>query len=293
MKQFYLVEVVTKDKLIHQGMYVKPKKSGKKAILWVHGLTGRFYGDVNLMNLFAEACETKGMGFASFNNRGHDVVANIRKIDKRKRGGYRHAMYGAGLERFEDCVFDIDAGVTFLVEQGFTDVILVGHSTGANKVCYYACSKRDPRVVGVVLAGPMSDRFSQNTDKVNYKTNVALMKKLVREGKGDEILTRHFFPMSAKRWLSLLAPHSKEDVFNYGDKTNVLSAFRCIRKPLLVVFSGIDETADRPIGAIKKIFDQHARAKSYTSAIILGATHSYAGKEKELVTIVTNWVASL
>ena len=56
---FELVETVTKDKLVHQGIVSVPEKHGKKAILWVHGLTGRFYGDPLLMNLFAETCEKK------------------------------------------------------------------------------------------------------------------------------------------------------------------------------------------------------------------------------------------
>jgi alpha-beta hydrolase superfamily lysophospholipase len=294
MVSFSLAEIVTKDKLVHQGIFFRPSHPSKKAVLWVHGLTGRFYGDVELMSLWAQTCEQKGFGFAAFNNRGHDIVAGLRKLDTRKKTGYRHATYGAGLERFSDCVLDIDAAISFLMSQGFAQVVLIGHSTGANKVCYYAATKKDPRVVGVVLAGPMSDRYSRNTDKVHYRKNMAFMQKLVKQRKGDEILGgRHFFPMTPKRWLSLLAPGSKEDVFNYGDKKNVLSAFAKIRKPLLIVLSELDETADRPIEEIKQAFDTHTKSPSYKSVIIPGATHSYTGKEKEFVREVVSWSSSL
>lgn len=294
MQHFQLAEIITKDKLVHQGIFFRPTNSGKRAILWVHGLTGRFYGDVALMNLFARECGRRGLGFAAFNNRGHDVVANIRKMDSRKKIGYKHAIYGAGLERFSDCVFDIDAGISYLASQGFSEIVLAGHSTGANKVCYYAGLKRDSRLAGIILAGPMSDRYSTNTDKVNYARNMVLMKKLVADGKGDELLgSRHFFPMTPKRWLSLLEAGSKEDVFNYWDKKGALSVFAKIRKPLLLVFSGEDETADRPIEEIKNIFDSHTKSPAYKSVVIPDTTHSYTGKEKEFVGAVMSWASSL
>lgn len=294
MTQWYLDEIITKDKLIHQGIYFQPSKHNRKAILWVHGLTGRFYSDITLMNLFAEGCNMNGWGFAAFNNRGHDVVANIRKVDHRKRSGFAHAMYGAGLETFEDCIWDIDAGIAYLVDKGFDQVILVGHSTGANKVCFYSGTRHDPRLAGVVLAGPMSDRFSRNAGKEDYRDNLALMNKFIKQGEGDEIVSgRHFFPMTPNRWMSLLAPNTAEDVFNYGDSKSVLAVFSKIRKPLLVVLSELDETADRPINKIKKIFDKYARAKRYKSIIMPQATHSYTGKEKEFVETIISWILTL
>lgn len=292
--KFELVEIITKDNLVHQGIYCTPKHKGAVALLWVHGLTGRFYGDVNLMNLFAQACDKHGIAFASFNNRGHDVIANMRKVDSGETSGFARVMIGAAMEVFEDCIFDIDAGISFLQSQGCTKIIVAGHSTGANKVCYYAAEKNDPRVAGVVLAGPMSDRFSRNTDKANYERNVRKAKLLLAGGKGDQIMEgKHFFPITPRRMVSLLAPNTHEDVFNYGDTKRVLSEFAKIAKPLLVVFSGNDETADRPIESIKHVFDVHAKSKKYTSVIIPDTTHSYEGKEKEFVSTVIDWTVDL
>lgn len=294
MHTFQLAEIITKDKLVHQGIFFQPKHPQKKAMLWVHGLTGRFYGDVELINQFAEACEKQGFGFASFNTRGHDIISGIRKIDKRKKTGFAHLTLGAGFERFEDSVFDIQAGISFLAKQGFSQIIVVGHSTGANKVCYYAATRQDPRVLGIVLAGPMSDRHSRNTDKKAYKKNLSLMQRLMNEKKDDKLLAGfHFFPMTPKRWLSLLAEGSSEDIFNYGDSKGTLKTFQKIRKKLLVVLSENDETADRPIAMIKKAFDVHAKSSSYKSIVIPAATHSYTGKEKEFVKEVVSWAAAL
>lgn len=292
--KFELVETVTKDGLIHQGMVSRPQRVGKKALLWVHGLTGRFYGDVKLMNLLGEACAKDGIAFASFNNRGHDVVSGIRKVDPNEPTGYMHVTGGASSEVFEESVFDIDAGISYLAEQGFDHVILAGHSTGANKVCYYAGNTHDPRVIGVVLAGPTSDRLSAHTDTEHYDENIQMLKDLIEKGKGDALLTKmHWFPITANRAWSLLAPNTKEDVFNYGDDKDTLTVFQNITAPLLVVLSENDETADRPVTEIKKVFDAHAGAKKYTSIIIPDATHGYEGKQDEFVHTVVEWAKTL
>ncbi|HLD25230.1 MAG TPA: alpha/beta fold hydrolase [Patescibacteria group bacterium] len=292
--KFELVEIVTKDKLVHQGIFHRPERVGKRALLWVHGLTGRFYGDPKLMNMFAEMCDQYGMGFAAFNNRGHDMVSGLRRINPRKESGYDRETIGAAYENFEESVFDIDASIEFLLHQGFDQIILVGHSTGANKVCYYAATKNDLRISGVVLAGPMSDRLSQNTDKVNYEKNLLKARELVSAGRGDELLQgKHFFPITPKRIISLLASNTKEDVFNYADTKNILTTFSKIRKPLLMIFSGNDEVADRPVETIKKAFDAYTKSFDYTSIIVPDATHSFEGKETDFVEKVVSWASSL
>jgi hypothetical protein len=117
MKQFYLSEITTKDGLAHQGIFFAPKKHGKRAILWVHGLSAAFYNDIHLFEVVAEACEKNGWGFALFNNRGHDLIAGIRKYDETPPNGYSYYPGGAGSEVFEESILDIDAGIAFLVKE--------------------------------------------------------------------------------------------------------------------------------------------------------------------------------
>lgn len=290
MKQFYLAEIVTKDKLVHQGVYFEPPKKGKRAILYVHGLSSVFYNEPVMTETFADACEKEGMGFASFNTRGHDMLAGIRKRDGTAPYGYSYAPGGAAQEVFEQSVLDIEAGIDFLVARGYKEIVLVGHSTGANKVCYFAGTQKNPHVAGVVLSGPISDRLG--APKSSH--NLAHMRKLVREGRGDELVFGyHFFPLTPKRFLSLFEPGSTEDVFDYGDENPRLTYFSNISIPLLVVLSGKDEAADRPVTEIQKIYDSRAAAPKYKSVIIPGALHRYNGNEKQAVAAIVDWIKTL
>jgi len=287
MKSFYLSEITTKDGLLHQGIFLKPQKPGKKALLWIHGLSGRFYGDVKMMEELAVACEEKGFGLASFNNRGHDMVASAHRGDE-------YVTIGAGNEKFQDCVLDIQAQILFLNEQGFSEVVLAGSSTGANKVCFYAATQNDPHVAGIILAGPISDRYSSGYAPEMYKKYKAFMQKEIDEGRGDELKVGYdFLPLTPNRWMSMYSEGTAEDVFNYYDGQAALKQFSKITKPLMVMIGKNDEHADGKVQEIQKLFDSHTKSKKYKSVVIPAANHGFDGKEKEVVEAVVSWVQTI
>ena len=285
---------MTKDNLVHQGIYFEPKKKRNTALLWIHGLTGKFYSHPKAFGLFTDACEFLGFGFAAFHTRGHDYMTSAKKIDNKNPKGYTYVTIGASTETFIECVLDIDAAISFLVRHGFEKVVLIGTSTGANKACYYAAMVEDKRIGGVILTGPMSDRYSVDTDQETHVKHKAIMEKKIAEGKGDEILMGYdFFPLTPNRWMSLLGEGSPEDVFNYRDPIGALSTFEKIKAPLLVIFGGADEHADRSVREIRSAFDAHARSSVYKSVVIDNADHGFTGKEKELGESIIGWVAAL
>lgn len=300
MKPFYLVETITKDKLVHQGIFFHPsrkatggKLSSKRALLWVHGLTSTFYGDTTLFGELTDACEKEGMGFAAFNNRGHDETSSFRKIDSTKTKGYDHVYIGAGREVFEECVYDIESGISFLEQQGFREVFLIGHSTGANKVCYYAATKKDKRVKGVVLAGPLSDRLDPGVEKKKISADRKKALELIKRGKGDELVFGfHFFPMTPKRHISLFGP-SNEDMFDYGDTSPKLKFFSAIKIPTMVIIGGNDEYADRAVKDIVNVFDLRAKMKHYKSVIVPNGLHGFEGNEQGAAESIMKWVRFL
>jgi pimeloyl-ACP methyl ester carboxylesterase len=293
MKEYFLAEVETKDHLIHQGIYYHPHTPSKKALLWIHGLTSNFSAHIVLFDRFAGWCEKYGFGFAAFNNRGHDIVTGIKKRDKRIEKGYTRVNGGAGYEVFTDCTYDIDAGISFLASQGYSEIILMGHSTGANKVCFYAGKKRDPRVSGIVLASPVSDRLDPSLDKKDLSKKIGIMRKLVARNRGDEPVSGvHGFLITPKRFLSSFLPGSDEDVFDYGDTGKILSVFRHIPNPVLIILGTSDEYLDRPADLVIRAFSKAAKKGQLSSKIIEGSTHGYTGFENVVVESVVSWVNS-
>ncbi len=292
MKQYFLTEYQTKDNLLHQGIYFAPQKKSDTAILYIHGLSSMFSSHIATCDGFAESCETYGYGFASFNNRGFGLISGPQKKDASTLTGFTHVAGGAGQENFEECVLDIDGGITFLTNQGYKKVVLVGRSTGANKACFYTGTVDDPRVVGVVLNSAISDRLEKTPEEI--ARTLPFMKQKIAEGKGDELLTGYsFFPMTPKRYLSLYEKGSKEDVFDYGDPDPKMTVYANIKKPLFVLMGGSDEHADRPVQDIVHVFDRKTTSPAYKSMIVSDALHGFDGKERELAEIVCLWMQTL
>jgi alpha-beta hydrolase superfamily lysophospholipase len=286
-----IVQTITEDKIIHQGIYYEPEPKRNLAVLWIHGLTGNFYGDTVLFEEIVRAGKKIGLGFASFNNRGHDMIAGLRTVDPKEPSGFGHAKGGAGQEKFEDCISDIGSGINFLSGKGYKKIILVGHSTGAMKAGFYAGTKIDPRLTGVVLASPMSDRLIALKTDPKVETTVRKMKRMVQKGKGDYLLNNLiFFPITPKRFISLFDRSLEENLFDYGEKAPRMEIYSKIKKPLLVVFAEKDEYADRPVEKIQAVFDKFQKTVSYKSLVLPGATHGYDGQEKAFALALVDWL---
>jgi len=93
-----------------------------------------------------------GIGFLTFNHRGHDCVAE----------GYRDGRLeyvGGSVEMFEDCALDIAAAASY-VRQYVDKVIVQGHSNGAEKVLFFAQECPDIPS-GIVLISPSDSHEMQ------------------------------------------------------------------------------------------------------------------------------------
>ncbi len=289
-----LTEITTRDNIIHQGIYYKPSQASKRALLWIHGLTSTYYNNQKLQNQIIQICEQKAWGFAAFNNRGHDIVTGIKKIDPQTPTGFSRLNGGSGYENFADCIFDIEASINFLASQGYTQMVLIGYSTGANKACFYGGSQKHPNLIGVILVSPTSDRLFPSLNRDLLKKDLMKIEKLIYQGKGDElVLTNGYFPMTPKRFVSLYSPHSLEDVFDYGDETAKLTYFSRINKPLLVLLGDVDESLDRPAQEVISVFNKFQKSVNYTSKIISNGSHSYEDKEAEVTKIIIDWITQL
>lgn len=287
----HLIECRTQDNLVHQGLLYKPQKKGNTALIWVHGLTGNFYRNYPLHTALIAQCKKHGWAYLSCNTRGHDALASIRKVDNAVDSGFSRIPGGAGQEVFTDCVYDIQGYVEYLGKLGYSRIILIGHSTGANKVCYYSASKPyDARIAGVVLTSPIRDRL---TAPSYMGCILGIMKRLVALGLGKKPLfvPGVFFPITPYRYASLFSRGSPEDVFCYGEKPpRPMKMISDMKHPVFVVFGEKDEMADRPVALIQKEFDSQVHRLAYTSTRIAGSDHGFEGYENTLAGHIAGFI---
>ncbi|MDP3710546.1 MAG: DUF1749 domain-containing protein [bacterium] len=273
MLPVYLTKIKTGDGLVLEGIVIEPKNKSQTALVWLHGLSSKFSSGQTLIKELSSVCQKAGIGYFKFNNRGHDV-ADVEDI----------GMIGAGFEKFEDCILDIKAVIQFAKKLGYKNIILAGHSTGANKALYYVYKTKDRAVKKLILLGPICD-LTAMAKKIGQK-ELDRRVKIVQEIKNKNPKTLaplEFGLYSADRYLSLHTPGSAEDVFPYYNPEAGWKELKSVKIPVAVIVGGKDEYLDRPTVKFIEIFAKKAQAtERFAGIIIKGADHGFRKKEKEV-----------
>jgi pimeloyl-ACP methyl ester carboxylesterase len=108
---------------------------GIPILLQIHGLLGHFLSR-GTPRLLPHALLDHGYSSFSINTR----LASIGQIS------------GKGI--IDDTIWDIDASVDFLTEEGFRNIFVLGYSLGAAMGVYWAAHREPDMVRGLILEGP-------------------------------------------------------------------------------------------------------------------------------------------
>ena len=139
----------------------------------------------------------------------------------------------------------------------------MGSSTGCQDIMEYLTGtghESRPPIDGGILQAPVSDREAllMMMDPKLYRSSCIAARKMVDEGKGEEILSKRETgnafpaPCTARRWLSLASPnHDGEDDYfssDLGDERLEKSFGKLPRvSPLCVLMSEKDEYVPRSV----------------------------------------------
>jgi pimeloyl-ACP methyl ester carboxylesterase len=280
-----LVRLRTRDAVWLDGIIAEPQRRRHTALVFVHGLGSVFSSAQLLTRELSTRLNAAGIGYFKFNTRGHDVVA-----------GRGKQLAGAAFERFGQSVEDIRTVIAFARQSGYRRIVLAGHSTGANKVLYYAArAARDRRVGGLILLGPVSD-VGAEAKRLGWRElrrRVATAERIARRDP-QGLVPRAWGYWSARRYISLYRPGEDEDVFPYYRPGARWTALRSVRLPVAAIVGSRDEFLDRPARALIDAFRLNAtRARSFSGTVVPGARHNFQNREQALAELIVRWIRAL
>lgn len=164
--------------------------------------------------------------------------------------------------------------VAWLKGHGVRQIVLAGHSTGANEVATYAGLYPDPLISKIIMIAPSTADHSFNTPagyRLRFKKDVNKVlvraQHLIDAGRGDEIMQHTDFlycagaPVSAASFVSY-----------YGGRSSVRSLpaqLDSLNVPTLVVAAGEDNQQPDTVAIIKP----HTDGKQIQLVTIAGASH--------------------
>ncbi len=281
-----IINVKTSDGLILHGLLTEPVKPAKTIDIHIHGAGGNFYGNSYFEGLTNRLVDL-GIAYLSTNNRG----AGVYELEK---GSISH---GVSLEKFADCLLDIDAWIEFALEKGYENIVLEGHSYGTEKIVYYMNEGRHKdRVKGVILLG-----FSDNVGaQMKYEQSIGKSylqeaQELASKGENERLLSDLFglcgeLPISAQTYLHCFTDHSANALALPLRRGGNLTYFQNIHVPILSVIGDQDDSEYTVIptkDAVELLNTENSRAVVYQ---VENSDHVFSGKEAEVIALIADFI---
>jgi pimeloyl-ACP methyl ester carboxylesterase len=275
------------------GVLYEPRRRTNRIGIFLHGTGGSSVFESKRTNALAEVFTRAGMAWFPFNNRGSHIVRRLGR-----------ELGGSAFERIRDCVFDIDGALRELRRRGYTDVTLVGHSTGANKIAVYDHFKPRNRVKRYVLLGG-GDDTGLLYEELGPRRFAAALKKareIIRARRGDELVPASIakLPTSWRSFYDMAKPDGDYNVFPFLEEIGKVRLsrrqrfrhLRGIRKPALFLYGENDEYAyaNDVSRCVATLADVLGPKPNIELAIMQGADHGFTGREQELGEVILRWM---
>jgi len=250
------------------GFWVKGNRKSRNLLIFVHGMGSNFYKS-KFKKAWMRLGPKSGTDVFCFNNRGCED--------------------GVSDERFKDCIADIDATMNFARNEGYKRIILLGHSTGCQKITYYQHRRRAPDVSALILTAIGDDMAIAKRDLGrDYSRWLKRAGQLVADGKGDTRLPPCCLNFSAHRFLSAVDPDEIEaNLFRFDGDMRI---FRQLKLPILAVFPEQEQYACMPVKKMAEILRAKSTSTEFHSILIPDADHSFHGQEETCVRNCIRWL---
>lgn len=273
-----LVRVKTKDKLFLRGLYIGGDKN-KPAIVNIHGFQGDFFNQEFGIKI-AEKLKENNFGFISMQNRGSGIEAEIYADNPEGV-----IFGGSDFELLEEAYLDIDAWIEFLLDQGYKEIILQGHSLGTMKVSRYLLEgKYADSVIKLILLAPFDImQLLEDATKGKWPEYLKIAEEKVKEGNGREIIPEYFLDvkMSYQTYVSHHTQNDFEKIFAVHDKTYSFPLLNKISIPVKIVVGDKDpffhpSNPENPQEAMDILLKN---IKNSEGLLVKGSAHIYDGYE--------------
>ena len=284
----YKLDVPTKRGSVLNGVLFR-SDDGKSdtALIAITGIHGNFYSNPFYYNIGS-----------TLNNGGIDFIYAqtndaFNRIETFNTKTGKAEIIGSYNEYFSYTDDDIDAYLDFAESQGYLNVILAGHSLGANKVIYYLSRHHDKkRVSHFLLLSPANLEWLMKGVTVQEKN---IVRSMHDNGKGKDML-----PFAFMGWVPCIADTAYDWLFTDTLNNVHVEADKDFSQVAEITHTGAlligtydNFTYGDPSGFLSNI-NSHMPTASENKLIFIEKTgHTYQRKEQEtaerILELLKNW----
>ncbi len=259
------------------------KTKSQKVIIAIHGMASNCFKKRE--KVISEYAIEKGIDTFVFNTRGSDIVRYLKK-DKITPG--TDNIGGSAYENVYEGYNDIKGAIIHMLELGYKEIFLCGHSLGSTKVVYtYNKLFEENDVIlknikAVILLSLIDiDKvfkfFSGNRyqDYLNY----ALLKKSQKQELDMMPSAAFLHPMSVRTYLIYTQNNNELNFARYSDEDYDFKELNSIKVPLFMRWGNDNEYIEQEPKELVDFIKRKINNQFLDINIIDGADHCYREKE--------------
>lgn len=274
----------TQDNARLVGLLHKGSKTDK-VIISVHGMTSDCLKRRD--DIIARTMTENNIDFFSFNNRGHDVISYL---TKEMQGINAKQKAGTAYEDVQDSYFDIKAAIDQMLELGYKEIILQGHSLGCTKIVYTYnkfITKSEEKYLDSVKAVILLSLVDiPKAQKINLGDNYDFMieyaQKREEDGRKYHLMPNESFihPISVKSYLRYFRDNEEINFAQYSNEEYEYPELNNIKVPLFMRWGTVFEMIEQPASELAQMLNKKITNSKKDIGYIEGANHGYSQKEQ-------------
>ncbi|MBQ7068050.1 MAG: DUF1749 domain-containing protein [Synergistaceae bacterium] len=281
------IDVETERGTLLNGVLFSSEKKADTVVIAITGIHGNFYSNPFYYNI-GDTLTAGGIDFIYAQT--NDAFGQIQTFNVKTQ---TPELIGSWNEDFNYVDEDIEGYLNFAHKEGYKNIILAGHSLGANKVIYYLSRHHDKNNVShFILLSPANLTWLMKNVTEREKQ---IILEYVESGNENKILPFYFMgwveciAKTAYQWLftpTLNNVHVEADGdFSQAEKITHTGA--------MIIGTYDNFTYGDPAGFLSNINNHMPTAKENKLIFIQNTGHTYQKKEQEIaediLKVVKEW----
>lgn len=280
----------TEDEIELVGLLERPTNPTKRVVISVHGMQSNCLK--RREDILSKEISNAGVAYFAFNNRGAELMTYTRKTT-----GEKILNGGSVYEDVLDGYYDIKGAINKMLELGYTDIYLQGHSLGCTKIVYtYNKLKNENNVKnikGIMLLSLVDIPDCQKYDLGDkYAEMMEYAENKEKEGKLNDLMPIESFdhPICVRSYLRYFKYNKDIDFARFWDKDYNFKELNNIQIPLFLRWGNVHDLVLQNLSNLIEILKSKIQNKKLDIGYIDGADHGYTGKEETLAKEIISFI---
>lgn len=280
----------TEDEIELVGLLERPTNPTKRVVISVHGMQSNCLK--RREDILSKEISNAGVAYFAFNNRGAELMTYTRKTT-----GEKILNGGSVYEDVLDGYYDIKGAINKMLELGYTDIYLQGHSLGCTKIVYtYNKLKNENNVKnikGIMLLSLVDIPDCQKYDLGDkYMKMMEYAENKEKEGKLNDLMPIESFdhPICVRSYLRYFKYNKDIDFARFWDKDYNFKELNNIQIPLFLRWGNVHDLVLQNLSNLIEILKSKIQNEKLDIGYIDVADHGYTGKEETLAKEIISFI---